>query len=140
MTHEILLLHLAITSALAGLIWTIQIVHYPLFQQVGEESFVTYHARHMSRITWVAGPLLLAEVSSAALLLFIGESSPLFCLSLVPIPVIWASTIIYQMRLHNRLTNGFHLETICRLTLTNWIRTLGWTFRAGCLLAVLWPA
>jgi hypothetical protein len=140
MTHELLLLHVAITWALTGLIWTIQIVHYPLFEQVGEDSFVTYHARHMWLITWVAGPLMLAEVGSAALLLFLGERSPLFCLSLVPLPAIWASTIIYQVRLHDKLTNGFHLDTIRRLTFTNWIRTLGWTLRAGCLLALLWPA
>lgn len=76
MTHELLLLHVAITWALVGLIWTIQIVHYPLFEQVGEDSFVTYHARHMWLITWVAGPLMLAEVGIAALLLFLEKDRP----------------------------------------------------------------
>lgn len=140
MTHELLLLHAAITWALAGLIWTIQIVHYPLFEQVGEDSFVTFHARHMWLITWVAGPLILAESGSAGLLLFLGERSLLFVISLVPLLAIWASTIIYQVRLHDKLTNGFHLETIRRLAYTNWIRTLGWTLRAMCLLAALWLA
>jgi hypothetical protein len=140
MTHELLLLHAAITWALAGLIWTIQIVHYPLFEQVGEGSFVTYHARHMWLITWVAGPLMLAEVGSAVLLLFLGERPPLFCLSLVPLLAIWGSTFIHQVRLHDKLTNGFHRETIRRLNFTNWIRTIGWTLRAVCLLAALWSA
>jgi len=138
MTQEILLLHVAITWALVGLIWTIQMVHYPLFEQVGEDHFTTYHARHMWLITWLAGPLILAEAGTAALLLFLGERSPLFCLSLLPLPAIWAATIIHQVPLHDKLSNGFHLQTIHRLISTNWRRTLGWTLRAICLVAVLW--
>ena len=67
---------------LTGLIWTIQIVHYPLFEQVGEDRFVRYHERHMRRITWVAGPLMLIEAGSAALLFHLGERSPWFSLGL----------------------------------------------------------
>ena len=140
MTHELLLLHVAITWALAGLIWTVQIVHYPLFEHVGEDSFATYHARHMWLITWVVGPLIMAEVGSAGLLLFLGERSLLFVISLVPLLAIWGSSFVYQVRLHDKLTNGFHRETIRRLTFTNWIRTIGWTLRAVCLLAALWSA
>lgn len=137
MTHELLILHAAVTWTLTGLIWTIQIVHYPLLEQVGEDGFVRYHARHMRRITWVAGPLMLAEAGSAALLFFLGERSPCFSLGLVALGAVWISTLLFQVPLHDRLTQGFNKETIRRLTFTNWIRTLGWTLRAGCLLMML---
>jgi hypothetical protein len=124
---------------LTGLIWTIQIVHHPLFEQVGEDRFVRYHARHMRRITRVAGPLMLAEAGSAALLFFLGERSPWFSLGLVVIGAVWVSTLVLQVPLHDRLTRGFDRQTIRRLTITNGIRTLGWTLRAACLLMMLRP-
>jgi hypothetical protein len=137
MMHELLLLHAVVTWMLTGLIWTIQIVHYPLFEQVGEDGFVRYHARHMRRITWVAGPLMLAEAGSAALLFFLGERSPWFILGLVALAAVWVSTLLFQVPLHDRLTRGYDRKTIRRLTFTNAIRTLGWTLRAACLLAML---
>jgi hypothetical protein len=137
MMHELLLLHAVVTWTLTGLIWTIQIVHYPLFQQVGEDGFVRYHARHMRRITWVAGPLMLAEAGSAALLFSLGERSPCFNLGLMALAAVWVSTLLFQVPLHDRLTRGFNKETIRLLTFTNAIRTLGWTLRAACLLAML---
>lgn len=138
--HDLLLLHAAATWMLTGLIWTIQIVHYPLFEQVGQDRFVRYHARHMRRITWVAGPLMLVEAGSAALLFFLGERSLWFSLGLVALGAVWASTLLLQVPLHDRLTRGYDLQTIRRLTITNGIRTLGWTLRAACLLMMLRPA
>lgn len=135
--HELLLLHAVVTWMLTGLIWTIQIVHYPLFEQVGEDGFVSYHARHMRRITWVAGPLMLVEAGSAGLLFFLGERSPSFNLGLVALGAVWISTLLFQVPLHDRLTKRYDLQTIRRLTITNVIRTLGWTLRAACLLAML---
>jgi hypothetical protein len=139
MTHEILILHAAVTWMLTGLIWTIQIVHYPLFEQVGENRFVRYHARHMRRITWVAGPLMLVEAGSAALLFSLGERSPWFSLGLVALAAVWVSTLLLQVPLHDRLTRGYDRQTIRRLSFTNGIRTLGWTLRAACLLMMLRP-
>lgn len=139
MMHDLLLLHAAVTWMLTGLIWTIQIVHYPLFEQVGENRFIRYHARHMRGITWVAGPLMLIEAGSAALLFFLGERSPWFNLGLVALGAVWFSTLLLQVPLHDRLTRGFNRQTIRRLSFTNGIRTLSWTLRAACLLMMLRP-
>ncbi|MGB0385973.1 MAG: hypothetical protein ACPGWR_14225 [Ardenticatenaceae bacterium] len=35
----LLLIHTATTLSLVGLIWTIQLVHYPLFEQVGLDTY-----------------------------------------------------------------------------------------------------
>jgi len=133
----VLVIHAAITWALVGLIWTIQVVHYPLFQNVGDRGFVAYHARHMAMITWVVGPLMLAEVGSAVLLLCFGERSLLFGVSGGALGLVWASTALSQIPLHQKLTHGYHRATIDRLIRTNWCRTLAWTVRGLCLVALL---
>jgi len=133
----LLIIHFAVTWALVGLIWTIQAVHYPLFKDVGRENFIDYHERHMSLITWVVGPLMLVEAASAAGLLYLGERSVLFCVSLVMLAVVWVSTWLFSVPLHYKLTGGFDTLTIQRLVCTNLWRTLGWTIRGLCLGALL---
>jgi hypothetical protein len=133
----LLIIHCAVTWALVGLIWTIQIVHYPVFKDVGRESFIAYHQRHMTLITWVVGPLMLAEVSSAALLLYFGERSLHFGLSLGALALIWGTTWFCQVPLHHKLTQGYDTPTLQRLVRTNLWRTLGWTVRGLCLVALL---
>jgi len=46
------ILNLFSTLYLTGLIWTIQIVHYPLFSLVGKNEFIDYHSAHSARISW----------------------------------------------------------------------------------------
>ena len=133
-----LLLVNAITAwLLCGLIWTIQVVHYPLFEDVGHENFSAYHGRHMWLITWIVMPLMFLEVASAGLLLFLGENSVPFWSSLVALAVVWISTAIYQVPLHDQLARGYNAELIRRLVLTNWWRTLAWTVRSLCLAVML---
>ena len=133
----LLVIHFAVTWALVGLIWTIQAVHYPLLKDVGQERFIAYHDRHMALITWVVGPLMLAEVSSAALLLYLGERSVLFGISLGALALIWGSTWLCLIPLHRKLTQGHDAPTIQRLVRANIWRTAGWTVRGLCLVALL---
>lgn len=128
-----LVIHAAATWCLVGLIWVIQVVHYPLLKNVGRGNFVAYHERHMALVTWVVGPLMLAEAGSAGLLILLGERSLLFGISLAPLALVWASTVILQIPLHQRLTRGYNAATIDRLVSTNGWRTLGWTVRGLCL-------
>ena len=55
---SLLAVHAAATWALVGLIWTVQLVHYPLFAQVGADTFRSYHARHTQRPSHDARPYL----------------------------------------------------------------------------------
>ena len=47
----VLLAHVASSLFMVGMIWTIQVVHYPLFALVGTDQFTAYEAAHSSRIT-----------------------------------------------------------------------------------------
>ncbi len=133
----LLVIHTAITWALVGLIWTVQGALYPLFQNVGDREFVAYHGRHMAMITWVVGPLMLLEAGSAGLLFYFGERSLIFGVSVGALGLVWASTALSQIPLHQKLTHGYHRATIDRLIRTNWWRTLAWTVRGLCLVALL---
>jgi hypothetical protein len=133
----LLVLHCAVTWALVGLIWTIQAVHYPLLKDVGQAGFIAYHQRHMTRITWVVGPLMLAELSSAAVLLYLGEGSVLFGISLGAMVWIWGSTWLHLVPLHQKLATGYDAATLQRLVRSNLWRTAAWTIRGVCLAALL---
>ena len=58
--------NLVAAVALCGLIWTIQLVHYPLFALVGEAQWVAYGEAHRRRITALVLPLMSANVILAA--------------------------------------------------------------------------
>ena len=61
--------HVFATLAMVGLIWTIQLVHYPLMAEV-RNGFVNYHDQHCARIAWLVGPLMGVEALTGLLLLY----------------------------------------------------------------------
>ena len=118
-----------------------QLVHYPLFLRVDPSGFAAFEAEHATRTGWIAGPLMVAELLSALLLLTgrirppqIPASEAWFGLALVGI--LWLSTVFVQIPLHNQLHLGFRQATVERLVATNWLRTGAWTVRAA--LIVYW--
>jgi hypothetical protein len=131
---RLLLLHFFVTAALTGLIWTIQIVHYPLFAQVSSERFVGYEQAHSMRISYVVGPLMGIELLCA---LFIalrrpaGMGAPLAWGALVVLAIVHIGTVFFSVPAHTILGHGFDAVTHRRLVQTNWIRTVGWTIRAA---------
>ena len=132
-------LHAAITAALVGLIWTVQIVIYPLFSRIGTEAFRNYHQSYMARIGSVVGPLMVAELVTAALVIYQGERSPWFLVSLVLLAMIWLSTWILLIPLHKQLEVGFTPTAHDKLVIGNWLRTLAWSLRGLCLIMLAAP-
>ena len=128
-----LMSHYAATWALVGLIWTIQLVHYPLFAQVGRAAFESYHRRHTTQITWVVAPLMFTELLTAAWLVFDGHRDHWLLVSLLPLAFNWLSTWRVQIPLPSRLSTGFDAEVHERLVATNWWRTIAWSLRGVCL-------
>ena len=50
-----LTINLACTLYMVGLIWFVQVVHYPLMAKVGVQGYETYQQAHMRLTTWVVG-------------------------------------------------------------------------------------
>lgn len=132
------LTHLVATVFMVGLIWFVQVVHYPLFVGVGESAFVAYEERHRVLTSWVVGlPMAVEGVTTVWLFLDppsdIGRWLPF--VGGVLLTVVLGSTVFVQVPMHERLSSGFDATAARRLVRTNWIRTVGWTARA--LLALL---
>lgn len=140
MNLPLLLVHAAATLTMVGLIWFVQVVHYPLAAQVGDAAFVAYQKAHMARTSWVVGPPMLAELATTTLLLVhrppgVPAWAPWVGAGLLAL--VWASTAVFQVPLHSALTSGLDLDRVGRLVATNWIRTVGWSLRGGLALAFL---
>ena len=128
----LLAVHLAATAGMMGLIWFVQLVHYPLFEAVGPDHFVAYESAHQRRTSWVVGPLMGVEGLSAlaiaaALRDEVGLELTLAGLTLLA--VIHASTVLLQVPAHRRLSERYDGDVVRRLVRTNWVRTIGWSLR-----------
>jgi hypothetical protein len=135
----ILLLHAASTLAMTGLIWFVQVVHYPLFQLGDRQRFRELAASHQARTTIVVAPLMLTEAATALLLL-----SPLSDVPFAPalvgavlLTIVWLSTALVQVPMHRHLLDGYSGQVVRRLVGSNWVRTLAWTARAVIALSLL---
>ncbi len=131
-TALLLTIHLAATAAMAGLIWFVQVNHYPLFDRIGPDSFVVYEREHQRLTSWVVGPFMAVEGVTA--LLIAGTEldtvgATLAIEGLVLLAVIHASTVFLQVPAHTRLSDGHDPAVVRRLVSTNWIRTIGWSAR-----------
>jgi len=137
------LVQAAATWSLVGLIWTMQVVHYPLFAKVGRAGYPAWQKSHMSRITVLVAPLMVLEAACALLLLVAavrGENpalGPWVWSGGLLLAGIWLTTALVQAPLHGRLTGGFDPDLHRRLVGTNWIRTLLWTARGVVVLVQL---
>lgn len=113
---------------MTGLIWVIQVVHYPLFARVGAEGYRDYQLAHQSLISLIVGPAMLVEALATAAILLTRRDAPAVAAAAL-LAIIWASTAFLQVPMHNALANGFDAQAHARLVDTNWIRTVAWTAR-----------
>jgi hypothetical protein len=130
---EVALIHVAVTCAMTGLIWFVQVVHYPLFRLVGPDGARTYQKNHEKRTGWVVAPLMLAETAAAILLALRVPSGvpPILTVgSLILVAVIWWSTFFLQVPQHRVLEGGADAGAYAQLVRTNWVRTVAWTIRS----------
>lgn len=134
----ILLTQVFATLFMVGLIWFVQIVHYPLYANVGRKQFPEYEALHNRMTTWVVGPAMLVELVTAVMLLKYSPnaSSMLAWMGLGLLIVIWGSTAALSVPAHDVLTAGFDEGAYRKLVNTNWIRTFAWTARGVILMVI----
>ena len=133
-----LLLQVAATFSMVGLIWFVQIVHYPLMDRVGREEFCKYEMDHQRLTSWVVVPLMTTELLSAVLLLWYrpsGIGSIVAWAGIVLLGSIWLVTFFVQVPQHTSLVVSYDAKVHRGLVKGNWYRTLAWTARG---LLVLW--
>ena len=136
----LVLVHLAATLTMVGIIWFVQVVHYPLFREVSEPGFPLYAAAHVTRTGWVVGPPMIIELTSGLLLLvWRPETVPAGWLvgGIALLVVVWLSTRLLQVPRHRLLGQGYDTNVGRSLVTTNWLRTGAWTVRGILVLAMV---
>lgn len=133
----IFIIHLFLTLYMTGVIWFVQLVHYPLMGKIGEEAFLEYELHHQNRMFWVVGIQMVIELVTGIWLLLQQSYNPLQWWNVLLLLVIWASTFFIQSPLHNKLGNGYRVEWQQKLVDTNWVRTVAWTLRSLILCSML---
>lgn len=134
-------LHAAATMAMVGLIWTVQVVHYPLFENVGAEAYPEYQSRHIDRIGAVlVVPWGLEGITIVALLVLAKERlmRTLAFAGAALMGLILLVTMIWAAPVHGELLDGFDPDQHDTLMWSNLIRTLLWTARGGVAMAMVW--
>lgn len=134
----LLLAHVAATLFMVGVIWFVQVVHYPLFARVGDDRFPAYSRTHARLTGLVVGPPMLVEAATAVVLALgppPGVPVSLAWAGLVLVAAIWLSTALLQSPRHGELGRGFDPVSHRFLVASNWLRTVCWSVRG---LVVVW--
>lgn len=132
----ILTFHLFSVFFLTGLIWIVQIVHYPAFHFISASEFKAFHNFHSRKITWVVAPIMLLELGTAAALWFQNRQDAFMIGNLLSVILVWIFTGFVSVPIHNRLGLGREVSQMNRLVRTNWLRTACWSLRSAAWLLV----
>lgn len=123
---------------MAGVIWFVQVVHYPLFRNIAPVEFSEYHRRHLSATGWVVAPGMVLEMVTGIALVVLEPAllaQPFFAAAFGLLLMIWVSTGVVQVPAHRKMRHeGNERRIVNSLVSLNWVRTVGWSVR-GVLLA-----
>lgn len=134
------LLHVMPTLFMTGVIWFVQVVHYPLLSRIGDEAFVAYERQHCRRTTFVVLPAMILELVMAVWLCVAAPAahSAWTSAGLALVAIAWMSTFLLQVPCHQRLSNAQDHAIIARLVASNWLRTIAWSLRSVVAVALVW--
>lgn len=134
------LVNLVVAAILCGLIWTIQVVHYPLFARVPADGWTDYERAHQRAITPLVLPVMAANVLLGALLLAAGPAGAdglLVAVNAFLAAVMFAGTGLVYAPLHGRLAERWDAATHRVLLRLNWLRTAAWTLQTAVAVAIV---
>ena len=138
---ELGLVHLAATAFMAGLIWTIHVVHYPLFALVNEPSR-PFQEAHMSRITWLLIVPWATEGLTALALVPVAAAGPDRAVAVLGVLLLAAITLVTALGAaptHGRLVDGYEPELLRRLLHIDLVRAVLWSARLVLAGWLVWP-
>lgn len=129
--HSILILNLFSSFFLCGLIWMVQLVHYPIFHGLSKKNFSSHIQFHKKRISVIVIPVMASELLTSAVLAgWSAEFKIIHITGLVFVTAIWLITFFVQVPIHNKLPDGYDQTLVQKLVLSNRYRTAFWTFKS----------
>ena len=121
-------IHFLSTSLMVGIIWVIQLLHYPTFHFIKESDYVEFQHFHMQRISFIVVPVMIMELLSGFMLVYYFRSN-LLILCLIILLFIWLITFVFFTKLHQSLLDGYDKKIVDKLVKINWSRTVLWSLR-----------
>ncbi len=133
MIDLILLANFVATCLMAGVIWFVQWVHYPLLAKVPVDRAVETAIEHQRRTGQVlAIPMAVEGFTTLGLLISRPESVQIFWpwFGAVLLAVALGGTVFVSVPLHAKMATNPTADVGRRLVVTNWPRTIAWSLRA----------
>lgn len=141
MADLVLLLNLVATFTMVGVIWFVQVVHYPLLAVVPVESASTVAVDHQRRTGWVVMlPMAVEGFTTLGLLKWVPEGVAWWVpwLHGVFLAIALGCTIFLSVPRHARMASHPDALVGRELVLTNWPRTIAWSARGVVVALMLW--
>ncbi len=141
--RTLIVVHCAATLFMVGLIWTIHYVHYPLFANVGESTYVSFQEAHVERIgrvlfiPWVTEGATLVGILAVA---FLGGHKTLRVAAITngaAMAVVLVISGFWSAPAHGKLAKGFDQSVHQQLMTANLIRSLAWSVCGICAIWLL---
>lgn len=123
---------------MTGLIWIVQLVHYPSFHYVGEDNFKAFQLHHVNSIDKIVIPVMVAELATSFGLAWADGFLSLNATGFYLVILIWASTGLFSVPAHTKLESSKDDQAIKKLVSTNWFRTILWSLKSGLNLYLLY--
>lgn len=128
----VFMFHFISTSIMVGVIWIIQLVHYPTFLFIDKQKYSNFQKFHMSKVSYIVMPAMTVEFFSGTYVLFCSKNlieNNLFLLAFSFLVLNWVITGLVFVKIHNSLLIEYKMQTILLLVKLNWIRTILWSLR-----------
>ncbi|HKK24288.1 MAG TPA: hypothetical protein VJ941_01615 [Gracilimonas sp.] len=123
---------------MTGLIWIVQLVHYPSFHYVGEDNFKAFQLHHVNSIDKIVIPVMVVELATSFGLAWADGFLSLNATGFYLVILIWISTGLFSVPAHTKLESYKDDQAIKKLVSTNWFRTILWSLKSGLNLYLLY--
>lgn len=138
-SHFLFAIYVMSSFFMLGIIWFVQVVHYPMFNFLRYDDGNNPHKEHQKRTSYVIVPAMFLELGSNIWMLFHPYPSFIVVLILLVLTiVILGITFIVQVPCHHSLKREPSKAIIDRLVKTNWVRTFLWSAKGIFLLLLIW--
>lgn len=128
--NTVVVANVASAWMMTGIIWFVQVVHYPLLSVVPVESARGVAVDHQRRTARVVGvPMAVEGVTTLWLMLDAPDGVPwlLTWAGGACVAVVLLATVLLSVPRHTRMAENPDTSVGRELVLTNWPRTVAWT-------------
>ena len=141
MDKYLFIIQILTTFMMTGIIWFVQIVHYPFFAYTIRDDFPQIGNIHATLTGYVVVPIMVLEMATSFYLAAFSTYTQFqvpFGIGAGLVLLIWGSTFFIQVPILKRMLGSFSEEEHRKLVGTNWIRTLLWSARSVLVIYVLY--